>query len=492
MNNPEQYKIGLDACPTPIILVSSGGVVVRTNSRLDKLFGYDRGELIGRSVEILVPEDIRPYHPDLRDAYFDVPTTRRMGTGRDLNGVRKDGEMIPVEIGLDPIDFHGDLMVMVSVLDIRERKRGEVMIRRAMDAATSAMIQVDENGRIELVNESTEILFGYTKDELLGMSIEMLVPERYRRKHAVYRSSYQTNRDKRAMGGGRELFGLRKDGTEFPVEIGLTPIEGMSGNSTMATINDVTRQREVERQIKETSERLKLANGELQEFAYSTSHDLKAPLTSIAGLLSYCGDDLENGKIHEVQHNIVRAKALTERLAKRIEDMLALAKAEDFSNKKSNVDVASTVNDVWNALEQNGVKLETSFRHAEPFQTVSTRFVVVLENLLSNTIKYRDPEKINRFVQIETWSESNSFFMTVADNGIGIPPEHRSKLFGLFQRIANSDKPGSGLGLALVKKHIAMLHGEVSFESHDDMTVFKVQLPQAEVHELELASGGVA
>ena len=121
----EEYQIALEVCPTPLMLVSREGRIVLSNRRFDCLFGYEPGELLDQPVDILVPEEIRSFHPELREASFEVPTSRSMGTGRDLFGARKDGEMIPVEIGLDPIDQGGESLVMVSVLDIRQRKLDE-------------------------------------------------------------------------------------------------------------------------------------------------------------------------------------------------------------------------------------------------------------------------------------------------------------------------------------------------------------------------------
>ena len=478
MNNVEDYRIDLEICPTPILLVSSTGEIIRTNTRLDTLFGYQSGELAGKSVEILVPEQIRSYHPDLRNAFFEVPTNRSMGTGRDLHGVRKNGEMLPVEIGLDPIEFHGEQMVMVSVLDIRERKNNEAMIRRAINAASSAMIQVDEIGVIELVNNQTVQLFGYTTDELLGKSIEILVPTRFRRKHTVYRTSYQSNRDTRNMGQGRDLFGLRKDGTEFPIEIGLTPVHEMEGRSTMATIIDITDRKTRERYIEQKNEQLRRLNTELLEFAYSASHDLKAPLASITGLLGFCETDLESGDVNEVLENIQKAKTLANRLATRIEDMLSLAKSDNISAKWEDIIVGDRIEEIWTVLEHDNIELTTCLGHTEPIRSIAVRFNTILENLLSNAIKYRDPASTNSTIQIKTWNEGDNFYMTVEDNGIGIPPEYHDKVFKLFQRVSNNDKPGNGLGLALVKKSVTHLGGEIAFEYNNSRTVFTVILPQ--------------
>lgn len=478
VGSTDDFTIDIEICPIAIMLVSSAGKILRSNRRLDQLFGYSTGELHGQSVEVLVPTHVRPYHSDLRNAFFEVPTSRRMGTGRDLHGARKDGVMIPVEIGLDPVQVDDDVMVIVSVLDIRERKKNEAMILRALNAAASAMIQVSEAGAIELVNNKACQLFGYKHEEMMGQPIEMLVPERFRRKHAVYRNSYNNDRYARNMGAGRDLFGVRKDGTEFPIEIGLTPVEEMEGKSTMATIIDITDRKSKEHDIAQKAIQLERLNEELNQFAYSASHDLKAPLASIAGLLHVCESDLELGDFEEVKLNIPKAKALAERLAARIEVVLSLAKSDLVSINWEEVDVEQRFQTIWSALKHEGVDVETDFQHAEPVYSIPVRFDVTLENLLSNAIKYQDPAQKNRLVRIKTWTADDQFCLSVADNGVGIPAEFHNRVFKLFQRFSDDDKAGSGIGLALAKKYITQLGGTITFESAKGKTIFSVVLPQ--------------
>ncbi|PQO43772.1 sensor histidine kinase [Blastopirellula marina] len=478
VGSTDEFSIDIEICPIAIMLVSSAGKILRSNRRLDDLFGYATNELRGQSVEVLVPLDVRPYHSDLRNAFFEVPTSRRMGTGRDLHGVRKDGTMIPVEIGLDPIQIDEEVMAIVSVLDIRERKKNEAMILRALNAAASAMIQVDEHGAIELVNNKACQLFGYRHDEMIGRPIEILVPKRFRRKHSVYRASYNNDRYARNMGEGRDLFGIRKDGSEFPIEIGLTPVEEMEGKSTMATIIDITDRKSKESDIAQKAKQLERLNEELSQFAYSASHDLKAPLASIAGLLYVCESDLELGDYEEVQSNVVKAQALAQRLAARIEVVLSLAKSDMVSIDWEEIDVEQRFETIWASLENQQVRLETDFSHEKPVYSIPVRFDVTLENLLSNAIKYQDPQQKEGVVRVKTWTDGDRFCLSVGDNGAGIPAEYHNRVFKLFQRFSHDDKTGSGIGLALAKKYITQLGGEIRFESTKGNTVFTVVLPQ--------------
>ena len=476
----DEYRIALDICPTPLMLVSHLGDIILCNQRFAQLFGYQDGELHGQMVEVLVPEEIRKFHPELRQAFFEVPTNRKMGTGRDLQGLHKDGSMIPVEIGLDPVASGADSPVMVSVLDIRERKAGEAKIRRAINAAASAMVMIDEQGKIELVNEPATRMFGYEEQALIGSKIETLIPERYHRKHSVYRASYQSVRNRREMGAGRELFGRKEDGTEFPVEIGLTPLDGADGRLIMATIIDVTERRENEINTRLKNEELQRLNDELGAFAYSASHDLKAPLSSIAGILDLMAEDLENGDLEETRDNIERARKLARRLSARIEGMLSLAKNDHLENRLEEVSIADMVSETCNGLldgSNTPPEISTAYAHSDPIRSVPLRVGAILENLLSNAFKYRDPKKPQCRIHIETWDEGEGIRLALQDNGIGIPADHLAKIFTLFKRVANTDEPGSGLGLTLVEKNLRHLGGSIEVESSDKGSRFTIFLP---------------
>src|SRR5919108_630359 len=181
--------------------------------------------MLGQPVEILVPERFRALHPSLRRSFLADPRSRPMGVGRDLYGLKKDGTEFPVEIGLNPIETDEGPMVLSAIVDITARKRLEERFRRVVEAAPNAMVMISGSGRIEMVNAQAEQVFGYARQEMLGQPVELLVPKRFRGHHPGLRGSFFSDPRARPMGAGRDLYGLRKDGSEFPVEIGLNPIE---------------------------------------------------------------------------------------------------------------------------------------------------------------------------------------------------------------------------------------------------------------------------
>jgi PAS domain S-box-containing protein len=263
----KQFSEVVEGAPNGMVVVDGRGMITLVNAQIESSFGYTRVELLGRPIEMLVPERFRPRHPSYRESFVSEPAARPMGAGRDLFGLRKDGTEFPVEIGLNPLQTEQGVLVLGTIVDITERKQAEEKVRRSQEqlagiiaSAMDAIITIDEEQQIVLFNAAAERMFLFAAEDALGQRLERFLPERFRAAHKQHVENFgQTHVTRRSMGALGALFGLRADGEEFPIEASISQIIAEGKKFYTVILRDITERKRSEEALKEQGRILDLA-----------------------------------------------------------------------------------------------------------------------------------------------------------------------------------------------------------------------------------------
>jgi len=412
-NSKEMMYLAVEASPSGMVMTDSEGKIVIVNSMTEKLFGYSRQELIGNSLEILIPERFRHRHPDYRQSYINESKSRPMGHGRDLYGLHKSGKEFPVEVGLNPIETKHGTFVLAAIVDITDRKYAEEMIRLAVEASPNGMIMTNCEGTIMMVNTATETLFGYQREELIGQPVEILIPESHRVHHPTLRNNYLKEPSTRAMGHGRDLYGLHKSGKEFPVEVGLNPTPTPRGFMVLASVIDITQRKHQEAQLKAALKEKDLLLSEIH-------HRVKNNLQIIDSLLGMQSDQLLNDAATSVlkeSQSRVRSMAIIHQI---------LYESSDFSHVDFSSIIHSLVSNlsVSYASDSSRIQINTDTDHIHISIDTSIPLGLILNELCINAMKYAFIGKSSGKIDISLkYQGVDKFQMLITDNGVGIPEE---------------------------------------------------------------------
>jgi PAS domain S-box-containing protein len=484
----ERSRLLIDLALNAMVLVDERGEILQVNPQTEKTFGYTTEELLGQSIELLVPERFRGNHPKSRNQFFDNPAVRAMGAGRDLYGRRKDGSEFPVEIGLNPVLTDDGLLVVGSVVDITQRKRAEERFRLAVESAPSAMVMSNNAGQIVLVNLQTERMFGYPREALLGQQIEMLVPERFRAEHPGYRHAFFRRPAARPMGAGRDLHGRRRDGSEFPVEIGLTPIETEDGVFVLSAIVDITERKQAEersrRQLAEMAHAGRLIT--VGEMFSGLAHEINQPLAAAANYARACvrfAKSEQGVSQEQLLEWMEKTAAQATRAAEIVKRAGTFVRRERVAHAK--LDVNRVIEHVLSlpvvdALPgDRGARVTPELEFTEPMPLVladRVQIEQVLLNLVRNAIEsMADAPPPQRRLVLKTAVESGNVVVSVTDAGHGISEEQMARLFEPFYTTKDD---GMGLGLSISRSIIEAHSGRLFVEANADRgSTFRFSLP---------------
>jgi len=454
--SPDLLASAFNAAPNGFVVVDAGGAIVATNKTLDTMFGHPAGTLIGQQLELLLPDALRSAHVAHRDGFFARSETRSMGVGRVLYARRADGHEFPVEIGLNPLPSAQGLLVLAAVVDISDRMALEWAFRGLFDASPYGLLIVADDGVVATANRVLAESLGYTAAALVGKPLSALLPERYRGDHMALMAGYGKTGESRKMGRGRDLTALHADGTELPVEIGLSRVRWKGRVMTLAAVSDISVRKRLELELRQ-------ANANLEEFTYVASHDLRSPLRGIADLVEWINEDLAGPNLPAVQRNLGRVSHRIQRMDRLMDDLLSYARAGRAASEFTSVDLPALVQGILDIQPmRTGLSLTLDLE-AESFMATRTPLETALRNLLANAAKHHDRNSGHVCIRArhnDSWCE-----LSVTDDGPGVPKSAQERIFKLFQTATAAERGGSGLGLALTKRLVEVHGGSIELVS---------------------------
>jgi two-component system sensor kinase FixL len=495
VESPESQErlLGIIASATDaIITVDAAQRITLFNAAAERMFGCPAAQAIGTGLDRFIPERFRGAHRAHIEEFGETGvTTRAMGHQRALAALRADGEEFPVEATISQVTVGGQKLFTAIVRDVTERRRAEDALRESegrlraiVETAVDGIITIDGEGRVTSFNPAATRIFGYTPEEVMGRNVNLLMPEPYRAEHDGYLRNYLGTGVKRIIGIGREVVGLRKDGTQFPMDLAVS--ETVLGERRVFTgiVRDVTERKRAEEALSRQAEDLARSNVELERFAYVASHDLQEPMRTVRSfgqlLQRRCGAQLTGDAVEYLRFitdGVGRMQTL-------INDLLAYSRVSSqggvFGPADCNQILRMVLDNLRASIDSHGAGVTI-----DPLPTVlgdATQLGQVFQNLIVNAIKFH-AERPPR-IRVSAAESPAEWVFSVADNGIGIAREYFDRIFIIFQRLHTIEEyGGTGIGLSICKKIVERHGGRIWVESAmGEGSTFYFTIPKRERH----------
>lgn len=476
----------LAAAVDGVITIDENGKIESFNPAAERLFGYDATEVVGRNVRMLMPEPYRSQHDRYLTNYLSTGEARIIGSGREVEGLRKDGSTFAMDLAVGESRSGGHRLFAGIVRDITGRKQreqelrdSETKTRTILNTAVDGIITIDSLGVVLTANPASEHIFGYPAGEMIGRNVNMLMPEPYHSHHDGYLQRYMTTGERRIIGTGREVEGQRRDGSTFPLELSVG--EAQTGGSRVFTgvVRDISERKHIERELRAAKEEAEQARVAQSKFLAVVSHDLRQPVQALTLFTSALATKLAGAPASALLDDI---RGSVDALHMLLDAML------DVSSLDAGIivphETAFSLSTLFDRLvaefepqaRQKDVRLSAVTTSAV-IRTDPTLLFRILHNFLSNAVRYTNQGRI----LLGCRRQGRKLRIEVIDTGVGIPASLQEDIYREFFQINNPERDrnqGLGLGLAIVQRLSRLLHCPVALRSQEGHgAAFGVEVP---------------
>jgi PAS domain S-box-containing protein len=452
-----RWRSIIDSAVDGIIVIDAEGRIEAFNRGAERLFGYRALEVIGRNVKMLMPSPYHEEHDGYLARYLESGTAKIIGIGREVTGRRRDGTTFPLHLSVGEMSTRGEPKFTGMLHDLTERvlleerlRTSEARWRSVIESAVDGIVVIDAHGRIEAFNPAAERLFGYGEHEVIGRNVTTLMPSPYHEEHDAYLARYLETGVQKIIGSGREVTGLRRDGTTFPFHLSVGEMTVGVERKFTGIIHDLSARVRIEEQLREHT-----ALARLGEMAAVIAHEVKNPLAGVRGAIQIIGTRLpkESKDAAIIKEIVTRIDALNGLM----QDLLLFARPPQ--PKPAPVDLEALVVMTADLLSGDPARQEievTVGGSAPPIEADADLLKIVFENLLVNGAQAMQGRGT---IRVSLSAMDDTCQIAFSDSGPGIPFELREKIFTPF---FTTKVRGSGLGLPTAKRLIEAHRGQIS------------------------------
>jgi two-component system, LuxR family, sensor kinase FixL len=474
------------------VVIDRDGAVRSVNKATERLFGYAAGELLGCNVKILMPEPYAREHDTYLANYLRTGRKKIIGIGREVVGRRKDGSVFPMDLSVGEA-YDGSTPIFVGIIrDITDRKaaelarrESELRLRSILDTVPHAIVVIDAQGMIQSFSPAAERLFGFQSAEVVGRNVKILMPTPYREAHDGYLDRYLRTGERRIIGIGRVVVGLRKSGDTFPMELQVGEFVVAGSRYFTGFVRDLTERQEAERRVQDLQAELLHASrlSVMGQMASTMAHELNQPLTAVTNYLEAGRQLLATGAggPHPIGELVEKAIAQAQRAGEVIRRLRGFVSKGETERRVQSLNqlVEEALALALVGAGQRGVRASLELEQGLPLVLVDpVQIQQVVLNLVRNAVEaMEEVERRELVIGTRAVTDQEMAEVVVADSGPGIAPELADRL---FQPFVTTKKTGMGLGLSICREIVEAHHGRLTVApGSSGGTVFRLTLPTA-------------